>query len=170
LDIFSCFTKDNITFFLAVIGSLGTLYTLINKIVYDRVKLDIKIISGQVLGNKCYLCYVTIINGSTLPISISGISLIGKERFDARVIPETVHVKVSRSGNEITSRQEDFSIAIPISLAPLQGTSGYLYFPLVERDIEKSFSNSLSLEVVTNRNKVVKIELTRDKVPPLRNK
>ena len=63
LHINTYFTKENITFLLAVIGSLGTIYSMIAQ--HKNISLSIVSYSYK---NKTLLMYVAFTNCSRLPI------------------------------------------------------------------------------------------------------
>lgn len=149
------FTKDNITFILATIGSLGTIYSMITQ--RKRVSLSIQEFRYK---NKTLLMYVAFTNRSRLPISILNISVVyDKVCYPCVYIPITVVEHTRHSGKELLSHREELSIQFPISLSSLAGTSGYLYFDKLP-DNYPDAPTTLTLEVSTNRGRAKKMKLS----------
>ena len=71
--IINMITMDNITFVLAVFGSLGTLVSWIQSIVKNHKNITFKI-DSYYLDDTFLQISFTIINNSQLPIVITGIS------------------------------------------------------------------------------------------------
>lgn len=148
------FTKENIAFLLGAFGSIGTLYTLFAQ----RKKLSLSI-QNYHYNNKALLMYVSFTNHSRLPISILNISLVqDKICYPCVYKPTKVREYTRRSGREILSHYEEFSIQFPISLSSLAGTSGYLYFDKLPENYP-AVSTMVTLEVSTNRGQTKKMKL-----------
>ncbi len=147
-------TKENITFILATIGSLGTFYTLFAQ--RKKISLSIQSYSHK---NGSLLMYVSFTNHSRLPISILNVSIIqDKVCFPCTYIPTKVCEHTRRSGKEIISYREEFSIRFPISLFSLAGSSGYLYFDKLPETYPDA-PTVLTVQVSTNRGRAMKMKL-----------
>ena len=148
-------TKENITFILAIIGSLGTIYTLISQ----RKKLSLSIQEYR-YHDKTLLMFVSFANHSHLPISILNIAIVhDKVCYPCVYIPTVVCQHTHRIGKEVLNYREDFSIQFPIVLSSLAGSSGYLYFDKLP-DIYPDNPTALTVQVSTNRGKAKKMILS----------
>ena len=123
----SLFTRDNITLILAIFGSLGTLISWIFSYISNRRNLDIHVVGYRQDTPHALLLYVSFINNSRLPISISDISIkINGIISSCQKIPITaLEEEISRKGNAI-SHYDHKTIGFPISIPGLNGTSGYV--------------------------------------------
>lgn len=65
-EFFSFFTRENITFVLSIIGSVGTVVSGMHALVSNRKKLS-AIISEQNIGEDSIIVYISFINASTAP-------------------------------------------------------------------------------------------------------
>lgn len=149
------FTKDNITFVLAVFGSLGTAYTLLSQ--KRKFSVSIHYYSYK---NKALLMYVSFTNHSHLPISISNVSVvIDNVCYPCVYVPTKVLDYTHRIGKEIVGQKEIMSIQFPISLLALAGSSGYLYFDTLP-DTYPDAPTELILEVSTSRGKAKRMKLS----------
>ncbi len=147
-------TKDNISFILATIGSLGTIYTLFAQ--RQKFSLSIQSYSHK---NNSLLMYVSFTNRSRLPISILNVSIIQDNVcYPCVYVPTKVRECTRRSGKEVISHKEDFSIQFPISLSSLAGSSGYLYFDKLPKNYPND-ATDLTVQVSTNRGRAKKMKL-----------
>lgn len=147
-------TKENITFLLSVFGSLGTLYTLLAQ----RKSLSLSI-QSYCYNNKSLLMYVAFTNRSRLPISVLNVSILqGEVCYPCVYVPTVVCEHTRRSGKEIVSHREEFSIQFPISLSSLAGSSGYLYFDKLPENYPDD-ATTLTVQVSTNRGRAMKMKL-----------
>ena len=152
--ILAFFTKENITFLLGAFGSLGTLYTLLAQ--RKNISLSIQSYSYK---NKSLLMFVSFANHSRLPISILNISIVQDNVcYPCVYIPTVVCEHTRRSGKEIISHREEFSVQFPISLASLAGSSGYLYFDKLPESYPDD-ATALTVQVSTNRGRAEKMKL-----------
>lgn len=148
-------TKDNITFILATIGSLGTIYSMITQ----RPKLSLSIHDFH-YENKSLVTYIAFTNRSRLSISVLNISVVhDKICYPCVYIPTTVVEYTCCSGKELISHREELSIQFPISLSSLAGTSGYLYFDKLPDNFPDA-PTTLTFEVSTNRGRAKKMKLS----------
>lgn len=148
------FSRDNITFFFAIVGFLGTVNTLL----MQRKKLKFSIITYR-SNNHCVLMYVSITNCSHLSISISNISIIHNNVcYPCAFIPKKVIETTHTIGKQVVSRKEEYSIEFPINLSSLAGTSGYLYFDKLPNTYPMS-PTTLTVQVSSNRGSAKKMIL-----------
>ncbi len=153
--VYKIFTKDNITFALAVFGSLGTAYTLFAQ--KRKFSASIHYYNYQ---NRALVIYVSFTNNSHLPISISNVSLvIDNICYPCVYVPTKVLDYTRRIGKEVICRKEIMSIQFPISLLALAGSSGYVYFDTLP-DNYPDDATELILEVSTSRGKAKRIKLS----------
>lgn len=148
------FTRENITFILALIGSFGTCSTL----VAQRKKISLSIQSYS-YKNGSLLAYISFNNLSRLPISILNVSIVLNEVcYPCVYIPIKVCETIRRSGKEIINYKEEYSIQFPISLSSLAGSSGYLYFDKLPENYPDA-PTTVTVEVSTNRGKAKRMRL-----------
>ena len=158
---FKYLTKDNITFVLALFGSLGTAISFFTSRYRARQNFSIDPIDLHI-GEKGVLCYLTFLNKSSSQLIITDMSIkINDLYFPAIKIPEIVQHSVRRSGNEITDVHSNYSLAFPVILAGNYATSGYFYFPF-PKGISVVSSNTFSLKVCTSHGNSVEKTLTLD--------
>lgn len=157
-EFFSCFTRENITFVLSIIGSVGTVVSGMHALVSNRKKLS-AIISEKNIGEDSIIVYISFINASTAPIIISDISIdICGKFFQCKKSPEVIveyQKKDSKKG--LIYHHEVFSLPIPIRLSGLDGNSGYFYFEIPRGVLEKHPKMATVL-ISTNRGNPLKIE------------
>ncbi len=143
-------TKDNITFALALLGSLGTALSFLISLYKSRLNFNVNTVYLSV-KEKGVLCYLTFINNSRNQLIITDMSIkINNIYFPATKIPEIVTQSIKKSGKEITDVHSGYSLAFPIVLAGEYATSGYFYFPF-PKEISVPSSNTFSLKVCTSR-------------------
>lgn len=149
------FTKDNITFALAILGSIGTVYTFIAQ--RRKISLSIHYYSYK---NRSLLMYVSFSNRSHLPISITNVSVVQDNIcYPCVYVPTKVREYTHKIGKEIISHKEIMSIQFPISLLSLAGFSGYLYFDMLP-DTYPDAPTELILEVCASRGKAKRMKLS----------
>lgn len=148
------FTKDNITFLLGLIGTIGTAITFISTAINNRTNFSLKAVKFSI-GEKGILSYLMFLNHSHSPITITSISIcINGIYYPAVLTPEEVCHTVHRSGNEITDVHSEYSIIFPIVLGSQFATSGYVYFPLPQGTVVPS-AKMVSLKVCTSNGMAV---------------
>lgn len=100
------------------------------------------------------IIYVAFDNKSRLPISITDISVKINGIYYPCVQPPIVVCKESEKINGvITFRKEHISLAMPINIASLSGTSGYICFEFPP-NVFQAAATQLIFSVVSNRGKV----------------
>lgn len=148
------FTRENITFFFAIVGFLGT----VNTVLMQRKKLKLSVITYG-FNSHCVLMYVSITNCSHLSISISNISIVHDNIcYPCAIIPKKVIETTHTIGKQVVSRKEEYSIDFPINLSALAGTSGYLYFDRLPNTYPIS-PTTLTVQVSSNRGSAKKMIL-----------
>ena len=153
---------DKLTFVLALIGSLGTAYSVIMTFYWHRVSIECNIVEYSP-SKDALIAYISFTNHSRLPISITNISLWNRDVLYSCVhTPEIVQF-VNRTINGKETYQEAIhSISLPINLPSLSGTSGFVYFLFPQENFEVS-SKSLTVELSTNRHLTIRKTLSLEK-------
>lgn len=155
IEIFhSLFSRENITLFLSIFGALGSASAWIYTFIKSRKRFNVKI-NGYNLTPHGVLFHIQFINNSTLPLSITDISIYCNKEYHAKRIPEKVLEKTLRVGKEVRSHKEFYSMSFPINLPSLAGESGYVLFSSGEENFPQ-LSNDVTLIIRTNRGREVK--------------
>lgn len=156
-------TKENLTFALSLIGTLGTISGWCYYWITSHKNIVVKL-TGYRWNKKGVLIHLSFTNKSRLPICINAISLLlnGREYF-CSPIPIKVLEKTTRIGKEIVGHKEFFSMNLPLNLPSLCGDSGYLNV-LFEPEIQQPAPNEVTVVIYTNRGKALKKPLLLDKV------
>lgn len=157
----SILTRENITLFLSIFGSIGALSSWIYTVMKNRKNLNIEIIGQRFSDDSCsLLVYAMFENKSRLPISITGLSVqLNSIWYPCERIPITTLTETTRCGKEILSHHEYRSMPLPIFITGLGGTSGYLYFEFPESSLPVD-ATTLSFLVLTNRGKAIEKKLS----------
>lgn len=152
-------TKDNITFILAVFGSVGTLVSWTCAALSTRKNINVRITKAYLCKNSI-LIHIIIDNKSRLPITINRISLVADNTiFSTFDIQTQIFKSVTKQNNEITNAQVILSPAFPIEISSLGGTNCYPYFEL-SPEVFETLSTELTLQFHTNRSMVKKKKLS----------
>lgn len=152
---------DKLTFVLALIGSLGTAYSIIMTFYWHRVSIECNIIE-YCPSKDALIAYMFFTNHSRLPISITNICLWNNDvLYNCVHTPEIVQF-VSRTSGKQTYQEAIHSSPLPINLPSLSGTSGYVYFLFPQENFEVS-SKSLTVELSTNRHLTLRKTLSLEK-------
>lgn len=158
------FTKANITLFLSIIGTVGTLYTLISTMVFQRKNLHIKVHAFSVIRDMGIM-YVTVENRSRLPIAITSLEIEVSNTFISCCHePKRIAERVRKIGGEVVSRSEYYSMTFPISLSSLAATSGYLCFGNIPDNVS-AHPTEVTFQVQTNRGTLMKRKLSISQEP-----
>lgn len=148
------FTKENITFLLGLIGTMGTAVTFIKSLITNRTNFSIKVVNFET-SEKGILTYLMFLNNSHSPVTITSVSICTNDiYYPSILISEEVCHTVHRSGNKITDTHSEYSITFPIVLAGRFATSGYVYFPLPKGIVVPS-SKIFPLKVCTSNGTAV---------------
>ncbi|MFR6431863.1 MAG: hypothetical protein ACLUP9_10795 [Waltera sp.] len=141
---------DTITFILALIGSIGTAYTVIMTFYWHRISIDVSI-TDHAIAKDTVVLYMVFTNNSRLPISITDVKIWNRcIPYSCVKEPTTVRVDTRTTGKTIVYREAIKSLPFPVTLPCLSGTSGFLYFQIPQENFECA-SNSLTVELNTNR-------------------
>lgn len=146
-------TRENITLFLSILGSVGTVSGWFYHWMVNRKNLTFKV-SGHCVDNDGLFIYFQITNNSRLSITINAISLfLDNKEIYCRLTPDALYTI------QHGSREERILLtAFPLSLAPLYGASGCTYFPF-EPETKPPASNTLAFVIRTNRGRAIKTQL-----------
>lgn len=126
------------TFVLALIGSLGTAYSVIMTFYWHRISIDCNIVE-YCPSNDALIVYMSFTNHSRLPISITDICVWNDCVLYSCVHTQEIIKTVSRTLNNGQTYQEAIhSASLPINLPSLSGTSGYVYFLFPQGNFEVS--------------------------------
>lgn len=154
-----------ITSVLAIIGSIGTIYTFLTNFILNRPHINIELIEYNETKDSLVL-YLSIYNFSRLPISITDVTVWNNGiPYSCSHVPQIVCLLTRKNNQNEIYHEAIKSLTLPINLSSLAGTSGYFYFvfPLKNHKID---SKSLTLEVSTNRSR--KFQKTLELLPNLR--
>lgn len=154
------FTRENITLALSIFGSLGSAFTMLHATLNNRKRLQMKIISHVFGDTKMLIIYVAFYNKSRLPISITDISVkIGNVYYPCVQPPIVVCRENEKINGVVTFHKEHTSLAMPINIASLNGTSGYVCFEFPLNAFQ-SDATQLIFSVASNRGKVFEKSLS----------
>lgn len=160
-EISTLFTRENITFILALVGSIGTVSGWVYSFATSRKNISINVIAYSALQDKV-LFYLSLANKSRLPISITALSVqIDGVYYPCKHIPQKVASTQRTVNGKIVSSYDYFSLQIPIELGSLGSTSGYILFVL-PKGVCMPDSKTLNLQISSNRGKAIETKLSLD--------
>lgn len=144
-------TVQNLTFVLALIGSIGTLSSFILAYVRSRVSINAEITSYY-LGKDYLELYMVFSNASRLPVSITNVSIIcdGNTYYCERS-PQVAKTTEHAKNGQVVDTVRFWTISFPVNLPSLSGSSGYLLFRFHPENAV-SVSKALTFQLSTNRN------------------
>ena len=149
------FTRDNVTFALALMGAIGSFYTFI----MQRKKIRITI-QRFTYNDGILLMYLSYVNLSRLSVSITNVNLIYKGiSYPCAFEPTLAKTYTHKIGKEVVTRRDDFTTSLPLNLSALAGTSGYIYFGNIPSEFLEH-PDTIEIEVGTNRGRAIKMKLT----------
>lgn len=157
----SLFSKDNITLTLSILGCIGSFLSWLYIFFQNRKCFEMEII-GHLWGydQKSLLIFASFTNKSHLPISITSISFkLENSFYTCSKIPEVALEKRTTCKGKVLSQHEYMSLAFPIVLQALGGSSGYVFFEFPEA-IPQPESTQASFVISTNRGKSVEMTLS----------
>lgn len=159
MNLSTIFTKENITFILATIGSIGTIISAILALIWNRKNISITI-TKLYKDEHSIFAYVLFENNSHLPISINRISLLYNDHFiHSPQMPENIFdIKLNQHKNGVRT-DSVFSIQFPIYLSAFGCSSGYIHFEFPQEVIQ-TLPTLLTFQVGTNRGMVTKRKLS----------
>ena len=148
LDLSVFLTKENITFFLATIGSVGTICSGIHACFSRRIQLSVSVKDWNKPTPKVAHLFLLIQNNSSKPTIISGISILKTSqeyycRLDSKKII-TDHDVIIRATPQF-----------PLNLFPHQGVLFAFEF-LDCPDIELTENKTVDLQIYTNQKAIRK--------------
>lgn len=150
------------SFILALIGSLGTAYSVIMTFYWNRISIDFSIVE-YVPTKDSLIVYMSFTNNSRLPISITDICVWDNDILYSCVhTPEIVKTFDRKLNNEHVYQEAIHSEPLPINLPSLSGTSGYVYF-LFPQETFQVDAKSLTVELNTNRHAKLRKTLSLEK-------
>lgn len=150
---------NKVSFFLGLIGTIGTAYSVIMTFYWNRISIDFSITEYSI-SKEAIILYMVFTNNSRLPISVTDVRVWNKGiPYSCHKSPETVRIETRRSGGNIVYKEALRSLPFPVTLPCLSGTSGYLYFQIPQENFECA-ANSLTVELSTNRHKVLQKTLS----------
>ena len=154
-----CFTRDNITLVLAILGSAGTAISWLSSYLHSRKSLHMQIERICKFKNSV-VAYVTILNKSTSPISISCISVkvSGKLYTGYHVPLRSIHIDKSSDGKTFASH-DCITMSFPINLGEQSGASGYLMFDIPAALLE-NLETALTFVISSNRGRPLEKKLS----------
>lgn len=140
-------SQAKITFYIALVSFLLSLYNFFYAVISHHKKLSIEIIEFNEFkfpDHYTYQAQIIISNLSQLPISISALRA---DEFFCKNKPSFVSETTRRKGNEIISRELIKTIQFPINLTSLLSTVGYIEFSSPNKLDKKN----LLFTIYTNR-------------------
>ena len=153
---------ETLSLILAIIGSLGTAYSVIMTIYWNRISIDFNIVEYSP-AKDCLIAYMSFTNKSRLPISITDIRIWNScIQYSCNHTPEIVKIVSRNVGNKQACQETIFSTALPINLPCLSGTSGYVYFLFPQENFAID-AKSLTVELSTNRHLTLRRTLSLEK-------
>lgn len=160
-------TRENITLLLSIIGSIGTLITVISAITTHRKNLKISIAKSVYNSSlRRLILSVTFENRSRLPIAITNLKLSTKgETVDCMSYPFCVGTYSNKEGHEVVNRLFTYNLKLPADIQQLSAVSGYALFEISQEHIQNP-STPLILLVSSTRGRVQQIELPNTKIIP----
>lgn len=163
------FTMNNLLDIISILAFLISVYLLVDKIISSRVSIDLKVLNFKVYDNVEAQFLIMFENRSNLSISITGIHILGNNTlYSCYFQPRRVKESTRRINNEVIERLTTSTLALPINLTPLGGTTGYISFRDGLEDLVQP-EKILNLQVDTNRGRVKKSLLLPIQVDFLRN-
>ena len=158
-SVLSLFTRSNITLFLSIWGAVGSTLSWLYTFYKNHKHFSIEII-GYHPSSTGLLLYVRFSNHSELPLSINEIAVLhNNHEYISNKISVRVLEQIHKSGKQIISQHDSYSMQFPINLSPLCGDSGYLFFS-AEKDDFPPLSKQVTLIIRTNRGREVRKTLS----------
>ncbi len=146
--------KEMVTFVIALIGFLLSVYNFVCELKRNHMRLKITY-KNHLCGNTSpgfLLIMMNIENLSRLPVSISRMFLhIGEERFEFSSLPQFAYERVRRTGDEIHDKVVTHSQELPVMIPALGIVGGF--FHICGNITEKLNSEMVTIELWTTRGK-----------------
>lgn len=150
-----------LTLILSIIGTIGTVFSIIHNYYENRVKLNchFKYIN---FGNSYLVGYIIVENQSQSSISITNIELtIGEAHCYFMNQPHWVIHKQTKQGDNI-SESYVYSMQIPFTLSAYGATGGYI---LSCPQTVPNLDTIGILKIGTNRNKTLEFSIQLSDIP-----
>lgn len=145
-------TKENITFMIAVVGCLLSIWNFFETRYHNHVHLEL-VYKAHFYGMDVFLLQMAFENHSRLPICVSRIFIeISSYSFEFNWIPETVLEITQTTGKTITDEIKIRSLTPPIKIEALGIVGGILVANFSENIISEILNtSSCNLLLYTNR-------------------
>lgn len=148
--------KDSITFLIALLGFVLSMYNFIRALIQDHIHLRISYknhLCSPTSSKGFMILAMDIENLSRLPISISRMFLnIGDETFEFSYMPHYVYERTQRCGDEIVDKITTHTLQFPLSIPTLGVAGGF--FHIVGNFTEQQLTKEkLSVTLWTTRGK-----------------
>ena len=141
---------------LGIIGTTGTIVTAITAFVRSRFHINVELLA-LLKTPKGIQAYFVFTNKSFTSVAITDVRIIvNNKSFSCIRVPTVAIEKISGKGTDHETVEKIDSLAFPINLPSLAGSSGYLLFPMPPQ-IQESFSNAVTVELSTNRRRKYRI-------------
>lgn len=154
MQILNLFTKENITFIIAILGFGLSVYNFTKDIIQNRFKIDLKLkayVPVEYYSETQFMFKMCIENKSKLPVSISRIILhINSESFDFDSVPHPAYSNIQRTGKKITNEIHIQTISVPQTIPGL-GILGDFFYVITNPNILPELPNNAVIEIITNR-------------------
>lgn len=151
---------------LDVIGIAGfvlSVATWVYTLVKDRSRIRITVYEWRGLGDTAFFL-VCFENLSRLPIAITRVSLLmNGAKCDCEPVPKLVRERSRTIGDSVVERNQEYSVELPIDLAPLSACSGILLFEGLPH-IPASTATHVIFRVHTNRGRPKEYEVPLGRV------
>lgn len=156
VDFSEIFTYSNITFAIAILGALLSVYNFTKDIVQNRFKMHIAFRSyspcPKRFDHKSFKFLMSIENRSHTALSISRILLKYKDKvYDFECLPQRVYTWEEKSGGVVVDRMRIDSVPLP-QYIPGMGVVGSYFMVETAVDTPDDLSD-WELIIMTNRGK-----------------
>lgn len=158
-------TKDDITFILAVIGSLGTIFSLVSSFLVMRKNLRVTV-SNAVYRKEFHILMISLTfeNRSRLPIAITSVKVFSLNgELPVEKYPRCVNEYTHRHGKEVVDRKFQYNLEFPVDIAQLGAVSGSILLEISPKEFE-SLPTPLIVQVHSTRGRVQKIKLNLNQI------
>ena len=153
-------TKDDITLIIAIIGAIGTLYSMVSSLWIKRKNLKISISNAAYRKDLHTLMLpISFENRSHLPITVTSVRIFSLENeLHVSEYPRCVNEYTHRHGSEIVDRKFQYNLNFPIGIGVLGAVSGCILLDISPKEFEK-ISTPLTVQVRSTRGLVQKKQL-----------
>ncbi|WP_417079448.1 hypothetical protein [Hominenteromicrobium sp.] len=156
VDFSEIFTYSNITFAIAILGALLSVYNFTKDIVQNRFKMHIAFRSYKPcpirFNHKSFRFLMSIENRSHTALSISRILLKHQDKvYDFNCLPQRVYTWEEKNGEDVVDRMRIDSVPLP-QYIPGMGVVGSYFMVEAAVDTPNDLSD-WELIIMTNRGK-----------------